>query len=109
MGWRFRKSFTVIPGLKLNLSKSGLSASIGGAPFTLNVGPRGAMGGAGVPDAVVASSCRILIETKLVRNTVNLDQLKRHLIRLDSATEGFRCLLVLTPDENRPTERGPHR
>lgn len=49
MGWRFRKSFTVIPGLRLNLSKSGLSASIGGAPFTLNVGPRGVMGTASIP------------------------------------------------------------
>jgi hypothetical protein len=49
MSWRFRKSFTVIPGLRLNLSKSGLSASIGGAPFTLNVGPRGLMGTASIP------------------------------------------------------------
>lgn len=37
-GWRFRRSFTVIPGLKLNFSKNGLSASIGGSPFTINVG-----------------------------------------------------------------------
>lgn len=49
MGWRFRQSFTVVPGLRLNLSKSGLSASIGGAPFTLNVGPRGVMGTASIP------------------------------------------------------------
>lgn len=49
MGWRFRKSFTVIPGLRLNLSKSGLSASIGGAPLTLNVGPRGLTGTASIP------------------------------------------------------------
>lgn len=49
MGWRFRKSFTVIPGLKLNLSKSGLSASIGGAPFTLNVGPHGVIETASIP------------------------------------------------------------
>lgn len=49
MGWRFHKSFTVIPGLRLNLSKSGLSASIGSAPFTLNVSPRGLMGTASIP------------------------------------------------------------
>lgn len=40
MSWRFRQSFTVVPALKLNLSKQGLSASIGNAPFTMNVGPR---------------------------------------------------------------------
>ena len=49
MGWRFRKSFKVIPGLRLNLSKSGLSASIGGAPLTLNIGPHGLMGTASIP------------------------------------------------------------
>jgi hypothetical protein len=49
MGWRFRQSFKVIPGLRLNLSKSGLSASIGGAPLTLNIGPHGLMGTASIP------------------------------------------------------------
>jgi hypothetical protein len=54
MGWRFRRSFKVIPGVRLNLSKSGLSASFGGAPFTLNVGPRGAYGTASIPGTGVS-------------------------------------------------------
>ncbi len=49
MAWRFRQSFSLIPGLRLNLSKSGLSASIGGAPFTMNVGPRGVYGTVSLP------------------------------------------------------------
>jgi len=49
MTWRFRKSFKLIPGVRLNLSKSGLSCSIGGAPLTLNVGPRGLYGTASLP------------------------------------------------------------
>lgn len=49
MGWRFRQSFKVIPGVRLNLSKSGLSCSIGGAPLTLNVGPRRVYGTASLP------------------------------------------------------------
>lgn len=49
MGWRFRQSFKVIPGLRLNLSRSGLSASIGGAPFTVNVGPHGVTGTESIP------------------------------------------------------------
>jgi hypothetical protein len=49
MSWRFRKSFKVIPGVRLNLSRSGLSASIGGAPVTLNIGPRGLVGTASLP------------------------------------------------------------
>jgi len=49
MGWRFRHSFKVIPGVKLNLSKSGLSCSVGGAPLTMNIGPRGVYGTASIP------------------------------------------------------------
>jgi hypothetical protein len=49
MGWRFRQSFKIIPGVRLNLSKSGLSCSVGGAPFTLNVGQRGIFGTASLP------------------------------------------------------------
>jgi hypothetical protein len=61
-------------------------------------------GGVGVPDAEVSSSCRILIETKIKRNAIERQQLEQHLKRLDGAKEKFRCLLVLTPDENRPAE-----
>jgi len=59
-------------------------------------------GGKGVPDAMIQSSCRLLIETKTKRHTVRLDQLRRHLKRLDLANEANCLLLVLTPDEGRP-------
>src|ERR1700688_2773697 len=62
MSWRFRKSFTVIPGLRLNLSKGGLSASIGGAPFTLNVGPRGLYGTASIPGTGISFRQRLTNE-----------------------------------------------
>ena len=54
MGWRFRHSFKVIPGVRLNLSKTGLSASIGSAPFTVNVGPRGVYGTASLPGSGIS-------------------------------------------------------
>jgi hypothetical protein len=39
MGYfRFRKSFNVLPGVKINLSKTGVSTSVGGKGATLNVG-----------------------------------------------------------------------
>jgi hypothetical protein len=44
MSWRFRKSFKVIPGVRLNLTRHGLSATLGTAPFSVNVGPRGVYG-----------------------------------------------------------------
>jgi hypothetical protein len=62
MSWRFRQSFKIIPGLKLNLSKSGLSASIGGAPFTVNVGQRGLYGTASIPGTGISWRQRISTE-----------------------------------------------
>lgn len=37
MGFRFRKRFKIIPGIWLNLSKSGVSTSIGGKGLTVNL------------------------------------------------------------------------
>jgi len=49
MGFRFRRSFRLMPGIRLNLSRSGVSTSIGrrGAWFT--IGPRGARATVGIP------------------------------------------------------------
>ena len=42
MGLRFRKSIRLVPGLKLNLSKKGLSSlSVGGKGMTYNIGRKG--------------------------------------------------------------------
>lgn len=60
-------------------------------------------GGTGVPDAIIQSSIRLLIETKTERNSVNIPQIARHIGRLDEAAEAAVLLLVLTPDEARPT------
>lgn len=62
-----------------------------------------AKGGKGVPDAIIHASIRLLVETKIERNAINAQQVKRHLERLDKATEATRLLLVITPDDLRPT------
>ena len=41
MGFRFRKSFKLMPGVKINLSKSGVSTTIGGRGASVNVSKRG--------------------------------------------------------------------
>jgi len=39
MGYfRFRKTISVLPGVKVNLSKTGVSTSVGGKGATLNIG-----------------------------------------------------------------------
>jgi hypothetical protein len=49
MGWRFRKSFKVMPGVRLNLSKRGLSATIGASPLSVGIGQAGVYANASIP------------------------------------------------------------
>lgn len=49
MGFRFRKSIKILPGIRLNLSRSGVSASVGRGGATVNVSKRGARGTVGAP------------------------------------------------------------
>ncbi|MBE9239585.1 DUF4236 domain-containing protein [Synechocystis salina] len=41
MGFRFRKSIKIAPGIRLNLDKSGTSLSIEGRGSTANISERG--------------------------------------------------------------------
>lgn len=59
-------------------------------------------GGAGVPDAIIHASIRLLVETKTERNGVRKPQIERHLARLSEANETVQVILVLTPDDVRP-------
>ena len=58
-------------------------------------------GGAGVPDGEIRASFRYLIETKTTPNAVSVEQLRRHLRRLDGVHADER-LLVITPDPEEP-------
>jgi ABC-type uncharacterized transport system permease subunit len=48
-GLRFRKSFSILPGVKFNISKTGVSTSLGGAGGTVNVGTRTQTINVGIP------------------------------------------------------------
>lgn len=50
MGYfRFRKTFSILPGVRINLSKTGVSGSLGGHGATLNIGKRGEQVTLGAP------------------------------------------------------------
>jgi uncharacterized protein DUF4236 len=49
MGLRYRRRLKILPGLWFNLSKSGVSTSIGGHGATLNVGRNGTRTTLGLP------------------------------------------------------------
>lgn len=49
MGFGFRKSIKILPGVRVNVSRSGFSTTIGGRGVSVNVGKRGTYLNAGVP------------------------------------------------------------
>ena len=59
VSWRFRKTFKVIPGVKLDLTSRGLSATFGVAPFSVNVGPRGVYRNISIPGTGIWDRQRI--------------------------------------------------
>jgi Protein of unknown function (DUF4236) len=59
MGLRFRKSIRLAPGIRMNLSGSGLSCSIGPRGASVTVGKRGTYVNAGIPGTGLYSRQRI--------------------------------------------------
>ncbi|RXR29156.1 DUF4236 domain-containing protein [Sphingobium fluviale] len=49
MGFRFRKSVKILPGFRINLSKSGVSTSLGRPGATVNISKRGTRYTTGLP------------------------------------------------------------
>lgn len=49
MGFRFRKSVRLLPGIRLNFSTRGISTSLGGRGATVNIGRKGARATLGLP------------------------------------------------------------
>lgn len=49
MAWRFRKRFKLFPGFFLNMSKSGISTTVGIKGFSMNLNKKGAFLNTGIP------------------------------------------------------------
>lgn len=56
MGFRFRRSVTLLPGVRLNFSKSGITTSLGGPGASINIGRRGTRKTIGLPGSGVSYS-----------------------------------------------------
>ena len=56
MGFRFRKSVRLLPGVKLNIGKNGVTTTIGGPGASINVGKRGTRGTVGIPGTGISYS-----------------------------------------------------
>ncbi len=60
MGFRFRKTISILPGVRLNFSKSGVSTSIGRPGAAINIGKRGVRGTVGLPGTGLSYSDMIV-------------------------------------------------
>lgn len=49
MAFRFQKRFSIFPGVRINMSKGGLSASVGPRGADVNIGKKGITTSAGIP------------------------------------------------------------
>lgn len=59
MGFRFRKSIKLLPGVRVNFSKSGTSLSVGGKGATANFSKRGTRVTVGIPGTGISYSEKI--------------------------------------------------
>jgi hypothetical protein len=76
MGFRFRRSVKILPGVRLNFSKSGVSTSFGGRGYTVNVGKRGITRTVGLPGTGLSITSRVATEpTNLLTQTTNGEEL----------------------------------
>jgi hypothetical protein len=59
MGLRFRKSLRILPGLRFNLTRRGLSTTLGPPGATVNIGSSGMRGNVGLPGTGLSYSQRL--------------------------------------------------
>ena len=59
MGWRFRRSIKLFPGLKINFSKSGVSATVGTKGASVTLDPKGTYVNTGIPGTGIYSRDKI--------------------------------------------------
>jgi hypothetical protein len=59
MGFRFRRSFRLLPGIRLNLSKGGISVSLGVRGASMTVGRRGTTTSVGLSGTGLSYTSRI--------------------------------------------------
>ncbi len=64
MGFRLRERIRILPGLSLNLSKSGISTSIGRRGASLNIGNKGTRVTAGLPGSGLSYSTKLTARTE---------------------------------------------
>lgn len=106
MGLRFRKSISIIPGVRLNLSGSGASMSVGPRGASVSFGKRGTYANFGLPGTGLSYRTRLDRASSSSRqraqqaeaNAQLRDELEREVEALNSAVDAIINIHLLTPD-----------
>jgi hypothetical protein len=77
MGLRFRRTVKLFPGVRLNLSRSGVSTTVGVRGASVTVGKKGTYANVGVPGSGVSYRTRIDGETETAEPHVPVSGRKR--------------------------------
>jgi hypothetical protein len=59
VGWKYRKRIRIVPGFYLNLSKTGMSATVGMKGFSVNYGKNGTYLNTGIPGTGIYDRARL--------------------------------------------------
>lgn len=71
MAWRYRKRIKIIPGVHLNLSRSGISTSVGVRGASVTLGKNGTYLNTGIPGTGIYQRQKLFGESKVRPNTNN--------------------------------------
>lgn len=108
MGWRFRRSVRICPGVRLNFSKSGVSTTVGGRGFSVTSGSRGTYVNTGIPGTGLSHREKISGGTragKSSQNTISKEniaayerELERRVDAINDYMGEYNNVALLTPE-----------
>jgi hypothetical protein len=106
MAWSYRRRIKIIPGVHLNLSKSGISASIGVKGASVTVGKKGTYLNTGIPGTGIYSRQKLSGNNKPVPDYVPEQDL--HPERVPELTYDFRTDNIFSADPQEITSQDMH-
>lgn len=102
MGFRFRKTISIAPGVRVNLSSNGASLSLGPRGASISVGKKGTFANLGLPGTGLSYRARLDSSKHSGRavETVKLEELEREALLINGDMTAILNIHELTPNIN---------
>lgn len=89
MGFRFRKSIKLLPGVRVNISKSGVSTTLGPRGASIGIGKQGTFLNIGIPGTGLSYRQRILSSRNTTKKTAERERKNTTENNFNSVVFGF--------------------